>query len=91
MSYANSTRRFMAIPLLAFDWVRQTSLSNPRQMNYVVMWTSLVVIMTVGNGADKLTTSGGVATQYEKFRRANRYFMPYFIADYKFKFPQVKQ
>ena len=92
MSSANSFRRIMAIPLYAFDSVRAGLQANPKPGNYMFMMTSFVVILMVGNGADKLTTKwGSVANSYETYRRVNRYFIPYFIADYRYKFPQIKQ
>ena len=91
MTYANSARRFMSMPLLAFDWVRNGMLANPRTGNYTMMYTCFLVIFTIGNGAEKLTCNGNIASKYEKLRKANRFYLPYFISDYRFKFPQVNR
>ena len=91
MSSANSLRRFFAMPLVAFDWVRIGMNNNPRSGNYVMMMSSFVAILIVGNGADKMTTAGGLASKYESYRRANRYFVPYFMAGYQYRFPEIKQ
>ena len=60
MSSSNSLRRFLAVPLTAFDSVRMGLQNHPKPANYAFMWLSFVVIMLVGNGADKMTTRGGL-------------------------------
>ena len=91
MSSGNSFRRFMATPLLAFDSVRVGMQSNPKQANYAMMMSLFVVILMAGNGADKLTTrSSSVAAKFEAYRRLNRIYIPYFIADFRYRFPNLE-
>ena len=88
---SNSVRRFLASPLVLFDTTRNFMQSNPKTANYTMMWTSFGVLLLIGNGAEKLTVRGGVKSQYERYRMANRFFIPYWMADYNFRFPQIKQ
>ena len=87
MSSSNSLRRFMAQPLYAFDWVRNGVQNNPRTGNAAMLFSSFAAIFILGNGAEKLTCKQGVTKQYEQLRKANRYFVPYWVADYSYKFP----
>ena len=91
MSSANSFRRFCATPLLMFDQVRLSMQKHPKPSNGIMMMSSFVVLLCLGNGAEKLSTQNSVGRQYEKLRRANRLYMPYFLADYSYRFPQIKQ
>ena len=84
-------RRFLTLPLVAFDSVRMGMQNNPRTGNNAMMMSSFFMILLLGNGADKLTTRGGVGSKYEQYRRANRFYVPYFAADYSFRHPQIKQ
>ena len=90
MSSANSFRRFCATPLLAFDQVRHTMQTSPKPSNYIMMMTSFVAILCLGNGADKFTTMGNISKSYEQYRRSQRFFMPYFIRNYSYRHPQIK-
>ena len=87
MSSANSFRRVLAMPLVGCDTVRKFMQNNPKTGNYAMMMSSFVVILTMGNGADKLTTRANLANSYESFRRANRGYVPYMLADYSYRFP----
>ena len=91
MSSANSLRRFMAQPLVAFDWLRNGMASNPRTFNYASMMFCFFGVFMLGNGADKLTVSQGLRTKYERYRLSQRMFVPYCVADYSYRFPQIKQ
>ena len=91
MSSANSLRRFLAQPLVAFDFVRNSMHSHPKTSNFYMMMTSFFFILFVGNGADKLTTFNGISSKYERFRRANRFYIPYFAADYHFRPAKINQ
>ena len=48
-------------------------------------------VFIMGTGADKLTTLGGMRSKYERYRMANRFFVPYWVANYSYRFPQIKQ
>ena len=91
MSSSNTLRRFMAQPLVGFDWVRQMMANNPRTANTMMMMSMFATIFALGNGAEKMICGSGVTQQYEKLRKANRYFVPYWVADYSYRFPQIKQ
>ena len=91
MSSSNSLRRFFSMPLVAFDWVRIGMHNNPKSGNYTMMMASFAAIFVIGNGADKFTTSNNIAGTYDRLRRLNRYYVPYFLADYSYKFPQIGQ
>ena len=91
MSSSNSLRRFLAQPLGIFDMVRNTMQTNPRTGNYAMMMSSFVVILLVGNGADKMVTNKGLGARYERYRRINRMLIPYAVADYRYAMPDLKQ
>jgi hypothetical protein len=56
-------------------------------MNFYMMNCGLVAIMFLGKGVEKLSASTEAAS-YEQARRARRFYIPYFVAGYKFRFPQ---
>ena len=85
MSSSHSLRRFIAQPLVSFDFVRNNMKNSPKSTNFYMMMTSIFFIFFVGNGADKLTTSSGIRARYERIRRANRFYVPYFAANYRFR------
>ena len=62
---SNSFRRFLTLPLVAFDSVRMGMQNNPKTANNTMMMSSFFMILLLGNGADKLTTYGGVGAKYE--------------------------
>ena len=55
MTYQNSARRFLAVPFLVSDWVRSGIASNPKLGNLLMLQGSLVFILVLGKGAEKLT------------------------------------
>ena len=64
---------------------------SPKSANYYALMFSFFTLLFLGNGADKITTRGNIASRYESLRNANRYYIPYSIANYSYNFPNVKQ
>jgi len=58
-------------------------------MNFLMMYTGMVALLYFGRGMERLCMSGE-ATSYEQARRARRFYIPYCLASYKFRFPENK-
>ena len=83
MTYANSARRFMAVPLLGFDWVRQFCIANPRAGNWALFYASFFAVMVAGKGAEKLTCSQTAVKKFEGQEAFANRMLPFFVSDYR--------
>ena len=84
-------RAIMRVPMGVFDEYRALCFKQPRMMNFWMMNCIMVAILFFGKGVEKLSVGGGHAGAYEAQRRARRFYVPYFIAGYNFRFPVNKQ
>ena len=73
-----------------FDQYRGLCFSSPRLMNFYMMNMVWISMLFFGKGMEKIALTGGDNIRYESFRRARRFYIPYFIAGYKFRFPLNK-
>lgn len=80
-------REIMRLPLGVFDQYRALAFKQARTMNFVMMYTGIVAVLFFGKGFEKIAVAGGEQAAYESRRRAHRFFIPYFIAGYKWRFP----
>ena len=83
-------REICRVPMGAFDEWRALCFKQPRVMNYVMMNMALVFILFAGKGVEKMCINTGHQAAYESKRRAQRFFMPYFLVSYKWRFPVNK-
>ena len=82
-------RQILRAPLGIFDEYRALCFKSPRLMNFYMMYGGLLAILYFGKGMERLCMYGE-ATRYESERRARRFYLPYFIASYKVRFPENK-
>jgi hypothetical protein len=82
-------RQILRVPMGVFDEYRALCFKSPRMMNFFMMYAGMVALLYLGRGMEKLCMSGE-ATRYEQARRARRLYLPYFVASYKFRFPENK-
>jgi hypothetical protein len=80
-------REIVRVPLGVFDQYRALAFKQARTMNFVMMYTGFVAVLFFGKGFEKIAVTGGEQTTYESNRRARRFFIPYFLASYKWRFP----
>ena len=73
----------------AFDEYSALRFKYPRAMNFWMMNVGMFAIMFFGKGIEKLSMQGHQTT-YETARRARRFYVPYFLASYKWRFPLNK-
>ena len=82
-------RQIVRVPLGVFDEYRALCTKSPRMMNFFMMYTGMLAMLYFGRGIERLCMAGE-ATRYEETRRARRFYVPYFLASYKFRFPENK-
>lgn len=84
-------REIMRVPMGAFDEYRALCFRQPRAMNFYMMYMTMFALLFIGKGVEKfaLYTTGHQAA-YEQGRRARRFYVPYFIAGYQWRFPVNK-
>ena len=82
-------RQILRVPMGMFDEYRALCFKSPRLMNFLMMYTGLVALLFFGKGIEKLCVQGE-ASRYEQARRARRFYLPYFLASYKFRYPEHK-
>ena len=82
-------RQVFRAPMGIFDEYRALCFKSPRAMNYYMMNMGLVAVLFFGKGIERLAMYGE-STKYESARRARRFYIPYFMAGYKFRFPENK-
>ena len=84
-------REICRVPMGVFDEYRALCFKQPRAMNFWMMYTGLFAVLFFGKGIEKLSIrSTGHQSAYESARRARRAFIPYFVANYKWRFPLNK-
>ena len=80
-------REIMRVPMGVFDEYRALCFKQPRWMNFYMMNMAMLAFLFLGKGVEKLCLAGGPKSTYETSRRARRFFIPYFLASYKWRFP----
>ncbi len=84
-----SLRQIFRAPMGIFDEYRALCFKSPRAMNFYMMNVGFIAILFFGKGMERLSMASA-ATKYEQGRRARRLYVPYFLAGYKFRFPENK-
>ena len=84
-------RRLLSRPLAVFNLFREQRMTNPRLANFSMSLGIMFLGACLGSGAEKLTLRNSLDAKYEALRKAERGFVPFFLADYSYKFPQVKK
>ena len=79
-------RSFFRVPMGVFDEYRNLSFKYPRAMNFFMTYSIIVAIMYFGKGFEKMAMQGEQSS-HEWNRRARRFFMPYSLVSYKWRFP----
>ena len=79
------------MPMGIFDEFRALGFRQPRAMDYWMMNCCLLAFLFFGKGIEKLSVGTGHATAYEAARKAHRFYLPYLIADYRWRFPVNKR
>ena len=77
-------------PMGVFDTYRALCFTKARTMNFYMMNCGLVAALFFGKGIEKVSILGNHKTGYETSRRAHRFFIPYFLVGYKWRFPVNK-
>ena len=80
-------REIFRVPMGIFDSYRALCFTTPRAMNFYMMTVGWVAMLFFGKGMEKIAIRGSEHTRYEGYRRARRFYIPYFLASYKFRFP----
>ncbi len=83
-------REIVRVPLGMWDEYRALCFKQPRAMNFWMMNAFLITILFLGKGVEKLSITSNHASAYEASRRAHRFYIPYFFADYRWRFPVNK-
>lgn len=84
-------RQIFRVPMSVFDEYRALCFKQPRMMNFFMMNMCVVFFLFMGKGIEKISLySTGHQATYETGRRARRLFVPYFLANYKWRFPEYK-
>jgi hypothetical protein len=80
-------RQIFRVPMGVFDEYRALCFKSPRMMNFFMMYTGMLALLFFGRGMEKIC-GAGEASKYESARRARRFYVPYFLASYKVRFPE---
>ena len=88
MSASNSFRRMLAQPLGVFENFKSLRTQQPSKMNWYYMFQTLFFVMIVGRGAEKRVTQNEERDQFLSEWKAQRGYMPFMLADYRYKFPK---
>ena len=83
-------REIFRVPMGAFDEYRALCFKQPRAMNFLMMNMILISFIFFGKGLEKLSVAGNQAQAYESSRRVRRFFVPYFLCNYEWRFPENK-
>jgi hypothetical protein len=74
-------------PMGAFDTYSNMRYKHPKTHNFFLFYGIAAFILVAGKGMEKFTFFESKASAYEAKRRAARYYIPYFIRGYHYKFP----
>ena len=80
-------RNIFRVPMGIFDEYRALGFKQPRMMNFYLMYFGLFWILFLGKGVEKLSMRGE-QNDYETKRRLRRFFIPYSVCNYKWRFPE---
>ena len=83
-------REIFRVPMGVFDEYRALCFKQPRAMNFWMMNVGVIALLFFGKGIEKMAVGSNHQAGYETARRARRFFVPYFIAGYQWRFPVNK-
>ena len=83
-------RQIFRMPMSLFDKYRGLCLTSPRLMNFFMMNIVWISFLYFGKGMEKLALYSGENARYERSRKARRFYVPYWLASYNFRFPVNK-
>ena len=81
-------RSIFRVPMGVFDEYRALAFKYPRAFNFWYLYCMCAAVMFLGKGFEKLAVQSD-QTNYEWRRRARRFFMPYSVVSYKWRFPEA--
>lgn len=85
---SSSFRRMLATPLGVFENFKGLRTAYPSHMNWYYMFCSLFALMIVGRGAEKRVTQNEDRDKFHAEWRAQRGYLPFWMASYRHKFPK---
>jgi hypothetical protein len=80
-------RSIFRAPMGVFDTLSAYRFSYPRAMNFFMMYGCIFFTLFLGKGYEKMTMRGKQG-EWENARRSRRFFMPYSLVSYKWRFPK---
>lgn len=84
-------REIARVPMSVFDEYRAFGFKKPRLHNFYMMYMGFIAVMVFGKGMEKIAARDAKdARNWETQRRLHRFFIPYSIASYKWRFPENK-
>ena len=83
-------REIMRVPMGMFDVYRSLCFKQARLMNFWMMNLALMSFLFLGKGVEKMSVAGGPLAVYESARSAKRFYVPYFLTSYRWRFPVNK-
>ena len=80
-------RNIIRAPLGIFDKYFAMNHLHPKWMNFYMLYMSMFLVLFLGRGVENLYMRGR-HNDWERNRRIHRWFVPYSIKNYKWRFPK---
>ena len=68
---------------------RHFNTSHPKRANMTRLAFMMTFTLVAGHGAEKLVCRNEVERELEQTRSMNRWYVPYWMADYSYKYKRV--
>ncbi|CDW85797.1 UNKNOWN [Stylonychia lemnae] len=81
-----AVRKIVRTPMSVFDQYRSLCFTSPRLMNFYMLYASFFFALFLGKGYEKIVFQGK-HVEHERDRRFRRFFIPYSLVSYKWRFP----
>ncbi len=82
----NTLKYALRQPLSVFDSFKHFTHTHPKQSNHVLLFTTLFLVFVLGRGSERLVCRHPVLVEDQQRRAKARYYLPYFVRDYRFNF-----
>lgn len=81
-------RGVLRYPLSVFEAYKMQRFNNAYYCNLYMLYASMVGIMIVGKGAEKMVCKHPASNAVENYRKLSRYYLPYSLVSYKHMYPK---
>ena len=85
-TFVYGLRSVCRVPMNVGNSYRAYYLKHPRTVNFFSIYFLAMGVLLITRGAEKFTFRGATDV-YELKRRARRFFVPYWMTSYRWRFP----